>query len=418
MSRCKAGTSGSRRCRCPTPSRCASSACTPTRCTRRPWRPSRCRARRPAGSAANPCATRRCWTGHRSSCGRSSATRWSAQRDRGQCRPRDLDGLADLGRCPMWTLVELAVRALANEDRDHDIGPPRDHHRPAQRRVTETADQTQPPAERRESTCGKGAHQMYGHDPPRRPDGYGCRRGCRRDIGHRSPWVGWLAAPSVAQIGLPSCPGSRAKKSWTRLSNRCPLVRGVGMSNQTIIVPSRASCDPAARVTRSLLGYGVIAGPAYVLVSLLQAVTRDGFDLRRHAWSLLSNGHLGWIQVTNFVVTGLATVAFSIGLRRALRSGRGGSWAPRLIGVYGASLIGAGVFRADPALGFPPGTPPGVAEVSWHGIAHFILGGIGFTCLVAACIVLAFVAAVVLAWTWVSALAVHLSGRTSVPPHC
>ncbi len=228
------------------------------------------------------------------------------------------------------------------------------------------------------------------------------------------------------------------------------------MSNQTIIVPSRASCDPAARVTRSLLGYGVIAGPAYVLVSLLQAVTRDGFDLRRHAWSLLSNGHLGWIQVTNFVVTGLATVAFSIGLRRALRSGRGGSWAPRLIGVYGASLIGAGVFRADPALGFPPGTPPGVAEVSWHGIAHFILGGIGFTCLVAACFVLArrfagegrrgwatysrvtgvlflagfagvasgagsvlaFVAAVVLAWTWVSALAVHLSGRPSVPPHC
>src|SRR6266498_4882174 len=128
MSRCKAGTSGSRRCRCPTPSRCASSACTPTRCTRRPWRPSRCRARRPAGSAANPCATRRCWTGHRSSCGRSSATRWSAQRDRGQCRPRDLDGLADLGRCPMWTLVELAVRALANEDRDHDIGPRSEEH--------------------------------------------------------------------------------------------------------------------------------------------------------------------------------------------------------------------------------------------------------------------------------------------------
>ena len=49
-------------------------------------------------------------------------------------------------------------------------------------------------------------------------------------------------------------------------------------------------CEPADRVTKSLLGYGVIAGPVYVVVALAQAVTRDGFDLARHQWSLLSNG--------------------------------------------------------------------------------------------------------------------------------
>jgi hypothetical protein len=46
--------------------------------------------------------------------------------------------------------------------------------------------------------------------------------------------------------------------------------------------------DPDARVTRSLLGHGVLAGPVYVVASLTQALTRDGFDLTRHSWSLLA----------------------------------------------------------------------------------------------------------------------------------
>ena len=83
------------------------------------------------------------------------------------------------------------------------------------------------------------------------------------------------------------------------------------------------ACTPAARVTRSLLGYGIIAGPIYVAVSLTQALTRPGFDLSRHAWSLLENGALGWIQITNFIVTGLMTLAGAVGLRRALPSGPG-----------------------------------------------------------------------------------------------
>jgi hypothetical protein len=147
------------------------------------------------------------------------------------------------------------------------------------------------------------------------------------------------------------------------------------------------ACSPAARVTRSLLGYGVIAGPLYVAVSLAQALTRDGFDLSRHAWSLLANGDWGWIQIANFIVTGLMTVAAAVGLRRALVPGRGRTWAPVLVGVYGASLVGAGVFRADPVQGFPVGAPETTA-MSWHGALHFALGGVGFACLIAACFVL------------------------------
>jgi len=148
------------------------------------------------------------------------------------------------------------------------------------------------------------------------------------------------------------------------------------------------TCSPAGRVTRSLLGYGVLAGPMYVVVSLAQAVTRDGFDLRRHAWSLLADGSLGWIQIVNFVLAGAMTVAAAVGLRRALPEGRARTWAPVLVGAYGASLVGAGIFRADPADGFPVGTPATNA-VSWHGMLHLAIGGIGFGCLIAACLVLA-----------------------------
>lgn len=149
------------------------------------------------------------------------------------------------------------------------------------------------------------------------------------------------------------------------------------------------TCDPADRVTKSLLGYGVIAGPCYVLVSLAQALTRPGFDLSRHEWSLLANGERGWMQVANLVVTGLMVIAFAVGLRRALATGTGARWAPRLVAVYGVSLVAAGLLRADPALGFPAGTPAGPGPVSWHGAGHFVAGGIGFSCLAIACFVLA-----------------------------
>ena len=148
------------------------------------------------------------------------------------------------------------------------------------------------------------------------------------------------------------------------------------------------TCTPTDRTTRSLLGYGVVAGPAYVLIGLAQAVTRDGFDLTRHAWSLLANGELGWIQVGNFIAAGLMTAAAAAGLRRSLPAGRARRWAPPLILTYGVSLVGAGLFRADPAQGFPAGTPE-TAAVSWHGMLHLVIGGIGFVCLIAACFLLA-----------------------------
>lgn len=165
------------------------------------------------------------------------------------------------------------------------------------------------------------------------------------------------------------------------------LVSEVDDKNARAVLPS---CDHATRVTRSLLGYGMVAGPFYVAVVLGQALTRPGFNLARDDASLLSNGTLGWIQVANFVLTGLMVVACAVGMRRALAGGRGALWAPLLLGAYGAGLVGAGLFAADPMNGFPPGAPAGRPEtITTHGVLHLAFAAVGFLCFVAAAFVLA-----------------------------
>ena len=209
-----------------------------------------------------------------------------------------------------------------------------------------------------------------------------------------------------------------------------------------------------AKLTRVLLLCGVVAGPLYVIVGVIEMLTRPGFDPTRHDLSLMSNGDWGWIHISLLILTGLLTIAGAVGMRRVLRGGRGGTWGPILLGIYGLGLIGAGFFTADPALGFPPGTPADAHAISWHGLLHFICGGIGFLGLIAACfvfarrfaarrqrgwvaycvatgviylaafagiavgsnsvgvittiVILAFSVAVVLGWAWVSAMAVKL----------
>ena len=149
-------------------------------------------------------------------------------------------------------------------------------------------------------------------------------------------------------------------------------------------------CTPEGRVTRSLLGYGALAGPFYVAVSLAQATVRDGFDLTGHDWSLLANGPGGWVQSANLVLTGLMVVAAAIGFRRALHGGVGARWAPRLLALYGLGLLGAGAFRADPMAGFPTGTPQGPPlHVTTHGILHLAFAAVGFIAMVLATLVMA-----------------------------
>ena len=138
-----------------------------------------------------------------------------------------------------------------------------------------------------------------------------------------------------------------------------------------------------------LLACGMAAGPIYIIVGAMQIAIRPGFDLTRHALSLLSNGHLGWIQISNFLITGGLLIAGAIGMMKSLVRGVGRTWAPRMVILYGVGLIGAGFFIADPGRGFPPGTPLTHNPITWHGELHFVAGSIGFFGLIASTFIFA-----------------------------
>ena len=136
---------------------------------------------------------------------------------------------------------------------------------------------------------------------------------------------------------------------------------------------------------RSRLTCGIIAGPLFLTASLAQAFTRSGFDLARHPISLLSLGSPGWIQIANFVVSGILYLIGAAGLRTALGSGRGSTWGPLLIGITGFGLIIAGLFIADAGAGFPPGASAGAPSMSWHGALHELGFLLSFGGAIAAC---------------------------------
>ena len=152
--------------------------------------------------------------------------------------------------------------------------------------------------------------------------------------------------------------------------------------------PFRAPHDEGtpSHITRSLLRWGVLAGPFYVAVSVVLGLTRDGFDFTRHYWSLLENGDFGWVQRANYVLTGLMLVAFAVGLGRVLRPGLADRWAPLLVGVFGASLVVAGIYTADSYGDFPFEAFQGT---SGRGLLNFVALGIGSAAVAASCFALA-----------------------------
>jgi hypothetical protein len=138
-----------------------------------------------------------------------------------------------------------------------------------------------------------------------------------------------------------------------------------------------------------LLTAGIIAGPLFVISSVVHGFSRVGFDMVRHPASLLSLGDMGWIQIATFVLSGLLYITCGVGLRQVIKSGIGSRFVSPLFIILGLALIAGGVFTADPSLGFPPGTPAGVPkEMSWHATLHGFAPIVGFLALIIALIIL------------------------------
>jgi hypothetical protein len=141
----------------------------------------------------------------------------------------------------------------------------------------------------------------------------------------------------------------------------------------------------AERRIRLLLAAGVAGAPLFVVVFMAAGAVRPGYSPLRHPVSSLAIGGEGWVQVANFVVTGVLLLAFAGGV---LADGGTGRWVPLLLGLLAVGLVGAGVFVADPISGYPPGTPPQPVRTT-AGALHELFSTPVFTALPAACFVLA-----------------------------
>lgn len=103
--------------------------------------------------------------------------------------------------------------------------------------------------------------------------------------------------------------------------------------------------------TKLLLLGGMIGPLLFIVVFLIEGATRPGYSPRRYFVSELSLGKRGWIQIANFIVCGLLILAATAGIAQVWPDA---IWGDVLLGIFGLSVIAAGVFVTDPVLYFPP----------------------------------------------------------------
>ena len=143
-----------------------------------------------------------------------------------------------------------------------------------------------------------------------------------------------------------------------------------------------------SQVTRFLIAGGAIGPLLFIIVLLIEGATRPGYSAWHNYGSSLSLSNQGWMQIANFLVCGLLTLGFAMGLRQVLHTGKGSVWGPILIGVFSVALIVAGLFVTDPSLGYPKGTHSNGAQ-TLHGTIHGVAGLIAFSSIAIASFVMA-----------------------------
>jgi hypothetical membrane protein len=139
---------------------------------------------------------------------------------------------------------------------------------------------------------------------------------------------------------------------------------------------------------RFRLWCGVVAGPLFIAIFLVNDRIKDDYDPVRDFVSEAAIGPGGWLQIANFLVTGALVVAFAVAARRVVSP-----WTGRLLALFGLGLLVAGVFVSDPA-------PYGSRTA--HGIVHDLASVVVF---VLSLPIAAFVAARwrrTTAWLWYS----------------
>lgn len=102
-------------------------------------------------------------------------------------------------------------------------------------------------------------------------------------------------------------------------------------------------------ITRSTAARAGIVGPVLFTATFvaLELVRGSSYDRVSETVSALEAGPHGWVQQANFVVFGLLTIAFAVGLHGAVAPSRRGLAGPLLVGISGVGALLAAAFPVE-----------------------------------------------------------------------
>ncbi len=138
------------------------------------------------------------------------------------------------------------------------------------------------------------------------------------------------------------------------------------------LTTNSAAATRSPRFTAGQLAWPGIIGPGlFVLVFVIVGLIKPGYDPVVRMVSEGSIGQLGWIQMVNFFVLGLALLVFALGLWRGFGDRISGRIGSVLMAVAGGGVFCAGIFVADPY--------PQISTI--HGALHVAVSLVSFNSL-------------------------------------
>ena len=129
------------------------------------------------------------------------------------------------------------------------------------------------------------------------------------------------------------------------------------MSTSTVTPAVPTPPPPPTAPAPAALGALVVGPPLWAAVSIVQAATREGFDILRHPLSLLSTGDLGWLQIANFVVAGVLASSARPACAGRCAARRAGCGRPAWPAAPGSGSSPPASWSWTPGANFPVGAP-------------------------------------------------------------